>query len=74
VRLGIGHPGIKELVHGHVLSDFASSDRTWVEALCEAVAENAGLLATGRDSTFANRVHLAMQAKGFFDKDDSGAA
>ena len=33
VRLGIGHPGIKELVHSHVLSDFAKSDRSWVEAL-----------------------------------------
>ena len=73
VRLGIGHPGIKELVHSHVLSDFAKSDRAWVEALCEAVADNAGLLATGRDSTFANKVHLAMQAKGFFeDKEDEG--
>ena len=42
VRLGIGHPGVKELVHSHVLSDFAKSDRPWVEALCEAVADNAG--------------------------------
>ena len=74
VRLGIGHPGVKELVHGHVLSDFAKSDRPWVEALCEAIADNAGLLATGRDSTFQNKVHLAMQAKGFFDKEDDGAA
>ena len=74
VRLGIGHPGIKELVHSYVLSDFAKSDRPWVEALCEAVADNAGLLATDRDSTFQNKVHLAMQAKGFFDKDDGGAA
>jgi PTH1 family peptidyl-tRNA hydrolase len=72
VRLGIGHPGIKELVHSHVLSDFARSDRPWVEALCEAVAENAGLLATGKDSTFQNRVHLALQAKGIFDKEDGG--
>ena len=47
VRIGIGHPGIKELVHGHVLSDFAKSDRPWVEALCEAIADNAGLLADG---------------------------
>ena len=46
VRLGIGHPGVKELVHSYVLSDFAKSDRPWVEALCEAVADNAGLLAT----------------------------
>jgi peptidyl-tRNA hydrolase, PTH1 family len=73
VRLGIGHPGVKELVHSYVLSDFANSDRPWVEALCTAAAEFAGLLASGKDSTFQNRVHLAMQAKGFFDKDNDGA-
>ncbi|NVN87874.1 MAG: aminoacyl-tRNA hydrolase [Rhodopseudomonas sp.] len=72
VRLGVGHPGVKELVHGHVLNDFAKSERPWVEALVEAVAVNAGLLVAGRDSTFANKVHLAMQAKGFLDKDDKG--
>ena len=74
VRLGIGHPGIKALVHSYVLSDFAKDERPMVESLCEAVAENAGLLTTVRDSTFQNKVHLAMQAKGFFDKDDNGAA
>ncbi|WP_315803276.1 aminoacyl-tRNA hydrolase [Bradyrhizobium sp. SZCCHNS3002] len=74
VRLGIGHPGVKELVHGHVLSDFAKSDMPWVEALCEAVADNAELLTGKRDSTFANKVHLALQAKGFLDKGDAGAA
>ena len=73
VRLGIGHPGVKELVHGYVLSDFAKDERSWVESLREAIADNAGLLATNRDSTFQNRVHLAMQGKGFFDKDDDGA-
>src|SRR5712692_365774 len=70
VRLGIGHPGIKELVHGYVLSDFTKDDRPWVEALCEAIAEHAGLLATDKDSTFQNRVHLALLAKGFFEKED----
>jgi len=73
VRLGIGHPGVKELVHGHVLSDFAKSDRPWVEALCEAVADNAALLALGRDSAFQNKVHLALQGKGFVDKADGAA-
>jgi PTH1 family peptidyl-tRNA hydrolase len=73
VRLGIGHPGVKELVHGHVLSDFAKSDRPWVEALCEVIADNAGLLATAKDSTFQNKVHLAMQARGFFDEDEGDA-
>ena len=74
VRIGIGHPGVKEMVHGHVLSDFAKSDRSWVEALCEAIADNAGLLATGRNATFANKVHLTMQAKGFFDTEEDGGA
>ncbi|HLZ03912.1 MAG TPA: aminoacyl-tRNA hydrolase [Bradyrhizobium sp.] len=72
VRLGIGHPGVKELVHHHVLSDFAKADDEWVAALCMAVADNAGLLAAGHDSTFQNKVHLAMQGKGFFEKEDSG--
>ncbi len=72
VRLGIGHPGVKELVHSYVLADFAKDEMPWVTALCEAVADNAALLATGRDSTFQNKVHLAMQAKGFFDKDTGG--
>ena len=70
VRIGVGHPGIKELVHGHVLNDFAKDERPWVEALREAIADNAGLLAVGRDSTFQNKVHLAMQAKGFLSKED----
>ena len=72
VRLGIGHPGIKELVHSYVLSDFTKTDRGWVEALCEAIADNAGLLAMDRDSTFQNKVHLAMQAKGFGTTNDNG--
>lgn len=69
VRLGVGHPGAKELVHNYVLGDFAKSERPWVEALCEIAADNAGLIAKGKDASFANKVHLAMQAKGFYDND-----
>ena len=65
VRIGVGHPGAKELVHGYVLGDFAKAERPWVEAIVEAIADNAGLLARGEDNTFQNKVHLAMQAKGF---------
>ena len=65
VRIGIGHPGVKELVHSYVLSDFAKSDRGWVDALTEVVADNAELLARGEDASFQNKVHLAMHAKGF---------
>jgi PTH1 family peptidyl-tRNA hydrolase len=65
VRIGVGHPGVKELVHNHVLSDFAKAERPWVEAVCDIIAENAGLIAKGDDANFQNKAHLAMQAKGF---------
>jgi PTH1 family peptidyl-tRNA hydrolase len=60
LRLGIGHPGAKELVNSHVLHDFAKADSEWLEPLLAAIAEHAPLLASGEDSTFMNRVHLAM--------------
>jgi PTH1 family peptidyl-tRNA hydrolase len=65
VRIGVGHPGAKELVHAHVLSDFAKSERDWVDTMRDAIADNAGLLAKGQDASFQNKVHLALQAKGF---------
>jgi peptidyl-tRNA hydrolase, PTH1 family len=73
VRIGIGHPGIKEMVHPYVLNDFAKSERDWVEALTDIIADNAELLARGQDASFQNKVHLAMDAKGFGpDADDDG--
>jgi PTH1 family peptidyl-tRNA hydrolase len=71
VRIGVGHPGAKERVYGYVLGDFAKDERPWVEALVEVIADNAGLLARGDDATFQNKVHLAMQAKGFEPKKPS---
>jgi len=65
VRIGIGKPEVKELVPRHVLGDFAKSDWPWVEALCDVIADNAALLVEGKDSSFQNKVHLAMEAKGF---------
>jgi PTH1 family peptidyl-tRNA hydrolase len=59
LRIGVGHPGVKEMVPIHVLRDFAKADRKWLEPLLEAVADNAGLLAEGKDSTFSNRLHAA---------------
>ena len=70
IRIGVGHPGVKKIVYAHVLSDFAKSERPWVEALCAIVADNAELLVKGQDSSFQNKVHLAMQAKGFFDDNE----
>lgn len=72
VRMGIGHPGVKDLVHAYVLNDFAKAERPRFEALCDIVADNAALLADGKDSTFQNKVHLSMQAKGFGGEKDEG--
>src|SRR5687768_9990589 len=55
-RMGTGHPGQKELVHGHVLSDFHKADLPWVEALCRAVADAAPLLAAGEDEKYQTEV------------------
>jgi PTH1 family peptidyl-tRNA hydrolase len=64
VRLGIGHPGDKALVHNYVLGDFSKSERPWVEDLCDAIADNAALLAAGDEAGFQNKVHLFMAARG----------
>ncbi|MEX0760666.1 MAG: aminoacyl-tRNA hydrolase, partial [Tistlia sp.] len=63
VRLGIGHPGDKERVHGWVLSDFAKADADWLERLQEAVAAEAPLLAANSekaDASFMSKVNQAV--------------
>ena len=56
VRLGIGHPGDKALVTGHVLGDFAKADHGWLRTLLGAVADEAPLLAEGRPEDFMTRI------------------
>lgn len=63
VRLGIGHPGMKEKVTGHVLGNFAKVD-TWVEPLLDAVADAAPLLAGMRPEAFMTRVALLTEDLG----------
>jgi PTH1 family peptidyl-tRNA hydrolase len=64
VRMGIGHPGDKALVHAYVLNDFGKAEEPWVEDLCSACADNAALLAAHDDAGFQNKVHLFMEARG----------
>jgi peptidyl-tRNA hydrolase, PTH1 family len=61
VRLGIGHPGAKDRVLGYVLGDFSKAEAAdWVDPMLDAIADAAPLLAEGKDATFANKVHLAL--------------
>jgi len=63
LRLGIGHPGAKELVHHHVLSNFSQSDAQWLTPLLEIVAEHADLLRHRQDSRFMNKFTLAFESQ-----------
>ena len=74
LRIGIGHPGDKARVHGHVLGDFAKVDAEWLDPLLDAIAANADLLVKGEDSTFMNRITLATGGSQKPGKDDSAKA
>jgi PTH1 family peptidyl-tRNA hydrolase len=61
VRIGVGHPGVKELVAKWVLNDFSKADKVWLEPLLEAIAASAGRLAAGDQARFMTDVakHIA---------------
>lgn len=58
VRIGIGHPGHKDAVLGHVLKDFAKVDREWVTAMLDGIAEASPLLAGGDPNAFMSKVNV----------------
>jgi PTH1 family peptidyl-tRNA hydrolase len=55
-RIGVGHPGHKDLVHGYVLGDFHKADQAWLEALLRALADAAPLLVKGEDEKYQAEV------------------
>lgn len=61
VRIGIGHPGDKDLVADYVLRDFAKSDLAWAEPLLDALAEALPLLVENDAGGFMNKVALLTQ-------------
>ena len=60
VRIGVGHPGQKARVKGHVLKNFAKADQAWVDKLIDAMAAAADDLAAGDDANVMNRVAMAL--------------
>src|SRR5579862_2617267 len=58
VRIGIGHPGEKHRVHGHVLGNFSKADEEWLVPILTAIAEAAPMLAKDDDVGFMNKVAL----------------
>lgn len=61
IRVGIGHPGSKEQVHGWVLSNFAKADEGWLGTLLDTMAKEFPLVAAGEAEKFASRVALLTQ-------------
>lgn len=64
VRLGIGHPGAKERVTGHVLGDFAKVELPMLTNLLDAVSDAAPMLASGKPEDFMTRVAFLTQDNG----------
>lgn len=60
VRMGIGHPGRKELVSGYVLHDFPKADDAWLDDLLRGVSDGAVDLAEGANGRFMNAVALRV--------------
>jgi PTH1 family peptidyl-tRNA hydrolase len=57
VRIGVGHPGVKELVQPYVLQNFTGEELTeWVAPLLDAVAETIPLLVSGAPDAFMSEV------------------
>ena len=63
LRLGIGHPGVKELVTQHVLGDFSKADHVWLDPLLDELAINADMLVRAEDSQLMNKLALATGGK-----------
>ena len=61
IRLGIGHPGHKDRVTGHVLGNFAKAEEDDLAAMLGAIGAEAEWLAKGDDVRFMNDVALRMQ-------------
>lgn len=56
VRIGIGHPGDKDRVHGWVLGNFAKADEVWLSKLLDVLAAELPLLVKGEPEKYASRV------------------
>jgi peptidyl-tRNA hydrolase, PTH1 family len=63
VRIGIGHPGSKDLVQAYVLHDFSRSDAAWLDPLLAAIAAGADRLAEGDEARFLSDVALALRTR-----------
>jgi PTH1 family peptidyl-tRNA hydrolase len=60
VRLGVDHPGQKDMVKAYVLMDFFKEEHAQVQAMLDAVTDAIPLMIAGDDGRFMNKVNLAL--------------
>ncbi|MTJ79926.1 MAG: aminoacyl-tRNA hydrolase [Telmatospirillum sp.] len=60
IRLGVGHPGHRDLVTPWVLGDFAKADESWLAPLLDALADDLPLLLAGNEAQFLNKIAQAV--------------
>ena len=61
VRIGIGHPGHKDKVHGYVLSPYHKSEIDALADMLGSIGAEVGWLAAGDDVRFMNDVAIRLQ-------------
>lgn len=61
IRIGIGHPGHKDRVTGHVLGDFSKTDQAWLEPMIDAIGRSADKLISGNGVDFLNEIGLILK-------------
>ncbi len=61
VRIGVGHPGTKARVHGHVLNNFSKADEDWLVPMLSAIADAAPHLAKDDEAGFTTKVALILK-------------
>lgn len=59
IRLGIGHPGHKDLVSGYVLRDFSKAEQAWVDALCDEVSRSIEMALDGKEGDLNAKLNEA---------------
>ena len=72
VRIGIGHPGDRDRMTGHVLSSFGATDREWLDPTLDAIVDAFPLLMAGDASAFMSRVALLAPPPGSTQAEPAG--
>jgi peptidyl-tRNA hydrolase, PTH1 family len=63
VRLGVGHPGDRDMVIGHVLRPFAKEEQPAVDKLVDTIADAIPLLVAGHPNRFMSKVDVTLNPR-----------